>query len=696
MKHSDTQTAADRYDAIHRAVLAGMLSNIGTRGVGHEYQGPRGLKFHLFPGSGLFKQAPKWVLAAELIETARLYARTVARIEPEWIEQAAGALAKRTYTEPHFDIERQTVMAYERVGLYGLVLVPRRAVAFGPVDAIAARELFIREALVHGLARTGAPFFRHNRELIERVQQIEAKQRRRDVLVDPQVIYDFYDSRIPRGIFSTRLLDQWRNRQGPAGKRALFMAPSDLMMHEAGSVTAERFPAMLEIEGLRLGLEYRFEPGEMDGVTATVPLGVLNQVPVDQTEWLVPGMLEEKIAELIRTLPKALRVQFVPVPEVAREAATMLTSGEGSLLEALALFLGRRSGSAIGTKAFDTGQIPEYLRMNFRVIDQEGRQVALGRDLAAIRRQLGVVARQTFARMPPSPWIRDDVRRWDFGDLPDRIEVRRHGMTVNGYPALVADVPAREQVSLRVLDTPELAAAAHRAGVRRLFMLQLASEAQYLQRHWPDIERLCLWYAPLGTCDGLKADLLTSVADRALFRDGEAVRTQSQFVSRAQSGWNRLSDAAHELSGSVGQALRGYHEASLRLAAEGVPLLAPSLADMREQLANLVYRGFVAHTPFDRLEMLPRYIQGVLVRLEKLNNAGLRRDQAALEQVRPLWEGYLVRVSEHRALGLRDPELARYRWMLEEWRISLFAQELKTAMPISERRLGEQWGKIRG
>ena len=684
-----------RFDAIHRAVLAGMLGNVGLKSDAHEYTGARGTKFSIFPGSGLFKIRPKWVVASELVETTKLYARTVAKVQPEWIEQIAAHLVKKTHTDPRWQPERGYVVATEKVTLYGLVLVPQRTVHYGPINPKESREIFIRSALVEQDWRTEALFFRHNRRLIEEVQALEAKARRRDVMVDQAALYDYYDKRVPAEIYNVPLFEQWRKTTERQNPKVLFMSRRDLMRHAADEITAEAFPDFLLVNQVPLNLEYDLEPGgPMDGLTLVVPLAMLNQLPPHRFDWLVPGLLREKIVELIRTLPKPLRVQFVPVTDTADVAIATLKPSLVPLVDALSEFLGRQTGAAVPRSAFDPTAIPAYLHLNFRVMDEQRKTLATGRDLNAIRRELGMAAKESFAAMPKTSFSRANLVRWDFGDLPASVEVKRDGMTFLGYPALV---DRGTSASLELLDSAEAAKESMRSGVRRLFMTQVRDELRYAERNLPGIEAMSLNYATLSSYADLKADLLQAIADRSLSFTGDTalIRTQTEFVRIAEEAWRRLNTSTKEVCQIVAQILAEYQPLQRRLSEAFAPMLHPAIRDMREQLAHLVYKGFILRIPWTQLQHLPRYIEGLSVRLKKLTNAGLPRDEQSQLTAIPLWKQYLSRLEKHRREGLRDPELMTYRWMIEELRISLFAQELKTPVPISVPRVERQWEKVR-
>ncbi|HEY7087080.1 MAG TPA: ATP-dependent RNA helicase HrpA [Tepidisphaeraceae bacterium] len=685
------RAAGIRSDAIHRAVLAGLLSNIGTKSDSFEYNGARGMKFHIFPGSALFSRKPPWLMAAEIVETTKLYARTVAPIRPEWVERLAQHLLKKTHSDPHWQPHTGHVIAYEKVTLYGLTLVPRRSVHYGPIDPKTSRQMFIQHALVDGDWYTDGKFFRHNQELIREIQTIENKSRRRDLLVDTQAQFDFYDKRVPADVYNGPLFEKWRRQAESQTPRLLFMDKRDLMKYEA-DVAWDQFPDTTTINGMVLPLEYHLEPGHpTDGVTVTIPLATLNQIPSEPFESLVPGLLKEKILALIRSLPKSLRTNFVPAPDHSEMAFRSLRSRAGSLLDALAQHLGKQSGVQVSRHDFQLDTLPDHLRMNFRVVDSQGKEVAMGRDIAELRRRIGGAAQSTFAAGADQQFHRDKITRWDFGDLPERVTVMRHGMELMGYPALV---DAGDSVSLRVLDTPESAAAAMRAGLRRLFVLQLAGEIKSLARRLP-IDEMCLHYATIGDCDELRQDIVTAAADRALFaEESDTVRTRDDFVARAESAWRRLPLLADDLVEVARQVLESYHGLQLKLDEPYPPLLESSIADMKSHLATLVPKGFLLKTPPPWLPHLPRFLRALEIRLKKLTNAGLSRDTISAKTVAPLAEQLAERLTEHARRGIVDPQIDLYRWMLEELRVSLFAQELKTSIPISVQRLERQWAQV--
>jgi ATP-dependent helicase HrpA len=674
-------------DRVHRALLTGLLSNVGNKTDAGDYAGTRGAKFFIFPGSVLFKAKPPWVMAAELVETTRLYARTVAKVTPEWVEQAAAHLLKRTYTDPQWNPQRSEVTAGERVSLRGLILVPHRTVCYGPIDPRTSREVFIHHALVEGDFRTGAPFLRHNLDLLRQAQAMEAKARRRDLVADVTRRYAFYDRRVPAGIYNGPLFEQWRKEAEAREPRLLFMSLADVTRPEASEVRPGDYPDELRAGALTVPLSYVYDVARADdGVTATVPLAVLNQLSAGPFEWLVPGWLHERVVELIRTLPKGLRVRLVPAPDAAAKAVAG-TAGAGRaapFLEAIAHQLGKIIGETIPPAAFDAAELPPFLRMNFRIVDAAGKTVAIGRDLAQLRTQLGVKARESFAALPPTEHERDKLTRWDFGDLPERVEIKRAGATFSGYPALVDQ---GETVSLKVLDSRAASVAANRAGVRRLFMLQLGQELRQLAREFDHVEEMTRAYRPLGTWPELREQIVAAAVDRALYADAVDIRTRDAFVTVARDGWRGLTASARELNGLAFEALSTFAPLHAQLSKEYPPLLLDSITDARQQLRWLVPKDVLSATPPAWLHHLPRYLRALQIRVNKLLNAGLPRDQQHLADVRPLERAYVQRRAALAARGRAgEPQLVTAWWTMQELRVSLFAQELRTAVPVSVQR----------
>lgn len=678
------------YGQLHRALLTGFLSNVAFNNEG-EYVGPRNLKLAIFPGSGLFKRRPKWIMAAELVETRRVYARDVAEVKPEWIEHLARHLLHRNYFEPHWDRRRARVSAFESTSLYGLVLTARRKVDFGPVDPVLAREIFIREGLVAGAYRSGGRFAAHNERLIEEIEALEAKSRRRDVLVDEELRVAFYAARIPADVYSGAGFERWRGKAERADPKLLFMRREDLMQHAAAAVTGTEFPDRVRVAGMELPLEYHFEPGHpLDGVVVVVPLAALNQLTPEPFDWLVPGLRSEKAVALIKALPKALRRNFVPAPDFASAALQAAEPGELSLREALRRELKRMTGIEIPLDAWDELELPAHLEAGFRVIGSDGETLASGKGLEVLQKELSGAASRDFERSRAPEWEREGLKRWDFDALPESVAFEQSGVRLRGYPALVDE---RQSVRLCLSDSPEEAQAQTRAGARRLFMLALPQQTKELRRKLPHRQALCLYFRSVGGCEELVEDLLAAGFERCFMPMGQFPRSRDAFEQRLAEGRARVVETVEDLCDKTLTVLEKFHELQKRLKAGARLTDVDSRQDLAQQLEYLVYPGFVTATPPEWYAHLPRYLEAMLRRLEKLSRDP-GRDRSLLRTLRPLWEQYLARAELHRRKRLDDPALREYRWLLEEFRVSLFAQELRTAVPVSEKRLRQQWQAV--
>ena len=675
-----SSSAPDDADNIHRSLLAGLLSHIGLKDPERqEYQGARNARFAISPGSALFKKPPRWVMAAELVETSRLWGRVAARIEPEWAESLGQHLVKRTYSEPHWDRGRGAVMAYERVTLYGIPIVTRRPVNFGRVDRAQARELFIRHALVEGDWDTPHAFFHDNARALAEVEELEHRARRRDILVDDEVIVDFYDQRVGPEVVSARHFDSWWKKTRRRQPDLLTFDRATLVSATAGAVSAADFPDVWRQGGLELALRYRFEPGAPDdGVTVEVPLAVLGRIRPDGFAWQVPGLREELVTALIRGLPKALRREFVPVPDYARAALAPLSTPDGDLLDALERQLRRLAGVPVPREAWQPDRLPEHLRMNFRVLDDTGAVVGEGRDLPALQRQLAPQVRETLASAAPD-LARRGLRDWTVGTLPRAVEQTRAGYRVTAYPALVDE---GDSVAVRVFETPAEQQAAHRAGVRRLLRLALPAPATVVQGRLSNETKLVLLRSPHVSV----ADLLDDCVDCAV----DALTAEQGGPPWDEAGYRRLlTRVRHGLTATVLAVVAHVHEIVL-LAREVEAVLPgapePARTDLRTQLAGLVHPGFVTATGWAHLPDLPRYLRAMRRRLAKLpENPARDRDQLAT--VAAVQREYAELSAQAPPGHPARAALDEIRWLIEELRVAVFAQALGTPYPVSEKRI---------
>jgi len=686
------------HDAIHRALVTGLLTTVGMKNPNPgmdstpgEYLGTFSSKFHIFPGSVLHKVRPKWIMSAEIVRTTKNYARTNAAITPKMVEDAAQHLVQRTHTNPHWDVDTQRVMAMERVLLFGLEIASGRRVNYGPINPVQARELFIHHALVEGEFKTDAKFFRHNQQLVKEVEKLEEKSRRRDILVDIQQRHSFYEKRIPPDVHDQNTFDKWYRTSFQQNPGLLFMSREDLMLHDAASVTAQQFPDALQVSGSRLKIEYVHDHARTDdGVAMTIPLEALNQVDEKRSEWLVPGLLVEKIEAMLKSIPKSARRHIGPAREAAELVASKVPFGEGDLREAIHRVLDNATNVETPRSLWDAAAAPDHLKMFFRVIDEKGKTLASGRDLAKIRRDLGAKVEDSFSKIGGDALHRDGLREWSFGDLPERIDIRRGGMTVFVYPAVLDQNNA---VGTRIVETLARAKELTHAGVRRLFLIKAGREIKHRVAARSGVERMCAQYATLGSASDLLADVHALVAERAFMANLPDVRSKEAFDARVEARWEKITQAVDEVSREAEQIIAEYQKVRLVLDVNYAAPFAPALADMRDQLAHLVFKGFLATIPAEHRQHLPRYLAGIRVRMGKVA-ANLPRDSKLMEETVPYWRAAKARVELHAKAGVTDGELTLYRWMVEEFRVAQFAQELRTAMTVSPKRLQEQWNRI--
>ncbi|WP_404932795.1 ATP-dependent RNA helicase HrpA [Piscinibacter sp. HJYY11] len=708
------------YEQLHMAMLAGLLGNIGLKSDEDDwYLGARGIRFYKHPGANLSKKPGRWIVAAELVETTRLFGRGIANIEPQWLPIVGAHLLKTQLLEPHWEKKAGEVVALERATLYGIVVYSNRRVNFGNVDPVAAREIFIREALVNGEWETRLPFLAANRKLIQQVEELEHKSRRQDVLVDDELIYAFYDQQLPADVVSGATLERWYRDEVKRQPKLLLLTREELMRHEAAGITTSAFPKTIRLGGVDCSASYLHEPGDAkDGVTVTVPIFALNQVSDERCEWLVPGMLKDKVLALVKSLHQRPRSRLVPLPDYAAEFCELTPFAQGSLVDALLKAVRERTQLAVQRNDFKLEQLPPHLFMNFRVVDEHGRQLAMGRNLASLKAELGGQARSAFqalaalrpsvpkaaqpevlaadvkrphapvkAEIAPPPSSATDARYtdWTFGELPELMEVKRGSQSLVGFPALI---DRGDHVLIEVFDEPDIAAAKHRAGLRRLVALQIKDALKYLEKNIPDLQKMAVAYMPLGTADELRQQIIDLALDRAFL--GDPLPTDAQaFRKRIDEGRGRLTLIANEVARSALAILTEYAAAARKL--KDARPSKDVADDIHAQLTRLVTKRFVLETPWAQVAHLPRYLKGIVMRLDKLR-ADPSRDSARLAEMRPLEQRYLRLQAERR--GVRDARLDEFRWLLEELRVSLFAQELRTPQPVSVKRLEKTWAQI--
>ncbi len=718
------------YEQLHLSLLAGLLGNIGVKSDEDEwYLGARGIRFYRHPGINLSKKPGRWIVAAELVDTTRLYGRGVAAIEPQWLPQIAAHVIKTQLLEPHWEKKAAEVIALERATLYGIVVYSNRRVNFGLVNPSEAREIFIREALVAGEWETRLPFLAANRKLIAQVEDLEHKSRRQDVLVDDELIQSFYDQQLPAEVCSGATLERWYRDEVKRQPKLLLLTREELMRHEAAGITTAAFPKTLRMGGVDCAAVYLHEPGDAkDGVTVTVPIYALNQVSDERCEWLVPGMLKDKVLALVKSLPQRPRSRLVPLPDYAAafiaDVGAANGFGSGSLVDALLRHVRDKTQVDVKRTDFKPEQVPAHLFMNFRVVDENGRQLGTGRNLSMLKAELGSQARSAFQALaqlkvpavamsstntsalnavepvePPrvraetasarlaaaTPIAETLYTDWTFGELPELLEVRRGAQTMVGFPALIDRGTA---VVIEVFDEPAIASARHRDGLRRLVALQIRESLKYLEKNIPDVQKMSVLYLALGCADELREQVIALAIDRAFLAD-PLPTDAATFRRRIDEGRGRLTLIANEIARTAHAVLVDHAAALRKLKDSRAPKEVSD--DIDAQLARLVPKRFLQTTPWAQLAHLPRYLKGVVMRLDKWR-ADPARDAARLVELRPIEQRYLRTVAERK--GVRDARLEEFRWLLEELRISLFAQELRTPQPVSAKRLDKSWAQM--
>lgn len=735
----NTQPAS--YEQLHLSMLAGLLGNVGAKSDEEDwYLGARGIKFYKHPGAHLNKKPGRWIVASELVETTRLFGRGIAAIEPQWLEQIGGHVLRKQLLDPHWEKKSAEVVALERATLYGIVVYNNRRVNFGKVDPHAAREVFIREALVGGNWETKLPFLAANQKLIAKVEELEHKSRRQDVLVDDELIYAFYDQQLPPEVCSGHSFEAWYREESKKQPDLLKLTRDELMRHEAAGITTNAFPKTVRLGGVDCAASYLHEPGDArDGITVTIPLFVLNQVSDERCEWLVPGMLKDKIQALLKSLPQRPRSRFVPLPDSATRLAELLGAperfGTGSLTDVLLKQVRDETSLDVKRADFKLDMLSPHLFMNFRVVDEHGRQLGHGRNLGALKAEWGAKARGAFqalaglklggaaaegeksdSNMSPAldskaqAAIKSGVKRavqpaqptkpanatpsapagqryttWTFGELPELMEIRKAGQTLIGFPALI---DGGDAVTIEVFDEPEVAAAKHRAGLRRLFALQIKDALKYLEKNIPDLQKMAVAFMPLGTQEELRTQIIDVALDRAFLLD-PLPTDEFAFKRRVEEGRGRLTLIANEVARLAATILTEYAAAARKI--KDTKNAPEATQDAQQQLQRLVPKNFIAAAPWTQLAHYARYLKAITLRLEKYR-ADPARDAAKLAELRPQEQRYWRLVAERK--GAVDARMQELRWLLEELRVSFFAQELRTPQPVSVKRLDKLWAQV--
>ncbi|WP_260628609.1 ATP-dependent RNA helicase HrpA [Serratia liquefaciens] len=673
------------YRSVHTALLTGLLSHIGQKDADkQEYTGARNARFSIFPGSGLFKKPPKWTMVAELVETSRLWGRIAARIEPEWIEPLAQHLVKHSYSEPHWSKSQGAVMATEKVTLFGLPIVAARQVNYSTIDPLLCRELFIRHALVEGDWQTRHAFFSANLKLRAEVEELEHKSRRRDILVDDETLFSFYDQRIPGEVISGRHFDNWWKNTAKQNADLLSFEKEMLIKDGANKVSALDYPNTWHQGNLKLRLTYQFEPGtDADGVTVHIPLPILNQVEDQGFEWQIPGIRRELVIALIKSLPKPVRRNFVPAPNYAEAFLGRVTALELPLLDALERELRRMTGVTVSRDDWQWEQVPDHLKMTFRVVGEKHKTLLEGKNLTALKLQLKDKVQETLSAVADDGLEQSNLHIWSFGKLPEFYEQKRGGYSMKAYPALVDE---KDSVAIRLFDSEQEQQQAMWQGTRRLLLLNIPSPIKYLHEKLPNKAKLGLYFNPYGRVLDLIDDCISCGIDKLIAEHGGPVWQEEDFARLQEKVRAELNETVVGVAKQVEQILTAVFNINKRLKGRVDISLALALSDIKNQLGGLVYRGFVTNNGWKRLSDTLRYLQAIERRLEKLATDP-HRDRAQMlrvEQVQQAWQQWLNKLPPKRQ---QDEEVKEVRWMIEELRVSLFAQQLGTPYPISDKRI---------
>ena len=683
-----TETEPD-YDAIHRSILTGLLGHVGFKTEEGDYLGPRGRKFLIFPGSGLFKKKPKIIMAAEIVETQKVYARTNAVIQTQWLEEKAKHLLKYQYSEPSWQKKSSQVSALQSALLYGLTIYSKKKVNFGPVEPDAARKIFIW-ALVHGEYEPRFAFITHNQKLMAEIHQLEAKSRRQDVLVDEQVLFDFYDKRIKEGIYNGPAFESWWKKEIKNRPDLLDMSRDALMQHDARSVSSDQFPDEMSFSGIRLKLEYIFDPKlKHDGVCLHIPMMALNSISAERCEWLVPGMLREKVIALIRSLPKNLRRNFVPVPDFADACLESMTASDKPLTVELAEQLKRMTGVTIPFDAWQPELLERYLFMSFKLVANNGNTIKQSDDLLALQSGYESASREQVMPAEIGASEIENITRWDFGEIPEQQTIEQAGVEITLYPALKKE---GKKVALRLFESQQQAGQSMLIGLRQLIRLNLSEILRNMQQTQKGLQAMCLLYRNIGSCKELEDDLLdSSVADAFVLQP--VPLNADAFEKVLAAGKERMSEALLIKYKQCSEILDLYQLIQKRIKKMPVSWLEAG-ADIQDQLQHLLYKGFLSGTSSENLSHYSRYLKAMIVRLDKLE-ADSSKDRALRVKVQPYWDNYKSRIKSLQQQKRHSEVLDEFRWMIEEYRVSLFAQQLKTSRPVSEKRLNQLWEQVK-
>ncbi len=681
----------DDYNAIHRSLLSGLLSGTAMLGDRHEYTGAGGVKFHLWPGSGVFEEKPKWIVASEILETSRRYGRTVGKIAPDWIEPLAGHLLKRNSVDPHWSKKRQTVLAYENVSLFGLPIVTRRLTGIAKSDPDISRDLFIEHGLTERQVTVAFGFYQHNESLMDELANVAAKTRQRDWILDAHRIMDFYYQRVPNEAVDSASLKRLI-QQDPALNERLKMQQHDLIPDSADNNQIDEFPDQVRVGSMNLPVNYQFQPGQHDdGATIQIPLEGIGQIDDLQTGWLIPGLYEKRIVALIKSLPKSIRRNFVPAPKTAKTVADNLNYGKGSFPAAVALELTRIAGQTISTDQFDPAKTDPHLKVNIQVVDETGEIVAQGRSVRELREQLGSQHVSNVMHVDTSDWQQTGLTQWSWDDLPVQVPVMRGTTELAAFPAILDEGTS---VGLKLVDSVAAAEFETRKGLTRLFQLSNRKLVRSQVAWLPDLDRHAVMLSRLASPKELRKHLSDLIIRIGLVENRPLPRSQNEFVKAQENATEQVSITTQDVARWLPQfssSVQGTFLAMEQLAER----FAPAKVGIQQQIGCLTEPGFLGQTPWKWLQHYPRYFDAITAHIEKLPATPPQREQQTVEEIDQYWKQYIEMQTHHASQAMVDPELEQFRWMIEEYRVSQFAQQLGTSLTVSAKRLEKQWKKIR-
>ena len=679
------------YDAIHRSLLTGLLSGIATLTDRHEYTGAGGIKFNLWPGSGIFNQKPKWVMVSEIVETTKRYGRVAAKISPDWIEPIAAHIVKKRYADPRWSKKQQSVMASEHVSLFGIPVVAGRAIHYGRIDCEAARDVFIRDGLSGDEFTGKQDFYLHNQWLLEELSTEAAKTRVRDLIVDPQDIVNFYQNVVPANVFDTRGLNKVIKDDSELDQK-LRMTRAHILPQSGNVSMRDQFPDEVAVGSMQIPITYQFAPGaDNDGATVRVPVDGVGQLDDAQTGWLVPGLMKERIIGLIRSLPKQIRRNVVPAPETADQVIESMEMGQGFFAEAVAKELTRIGGVPITVQMFKQEKLAPHLHVNLEVVDEEGEVVAKGRSVAEVRSQLGAEHASSIVEAQDSTWHQDGLREWSWGEFPKEVTITRGATRLSAYPAIVDQ---QDAVGLRLVDSqPASDKVSRQAMVRLLQILQRKSVKAQIA-HLPNLDQHALKLARIVPSKTLRPQLADLIVRIAFVHAQKFPRSEEEFDALQSGAVQKLSMASQDVAKWLPRFAASVHQAYLQM--ENIPAnRSPVKGDIKAQIVSLTLDKFLATTPWEWLKEYPRFFEAIALRIEKLPNTAVDVDQMKTAELDHYWDKYHEIKQRQEAQSVVDPELDWYRWMIEEYRVSLFAQSLGTSLTVSSKRLEKQFAKIR-